>query len=388
MSNKTSKRTKAKEPITVRFKKLENGNKSVYLDYYRNGKREYEFLKLYLIPVRTPADKAANTQTLQLANAVKSKRIVELQNNEHGFSNSGTRGRINVIDYIKALAEKKLTKSGRKRGEFQSYNSLIYHLTKYTGDKTIFKQVDKAFCQGFIDYLKTATNSNRGNIGKPLNVNTQLAYLRLFETVLYAAIIDEIINFNPVKQIKPENKPKYQKLEIIYLTIDEVKVLENTDCFNDKIKQAFLFSCYTGLRFSDVKGLTWGQLQKDNNGDTFINYVQKKTQKQQYLPIPQKAVEYLPPKAEAKDTNNIFDLPSGNYINIQLKQWAFLAKITKNLSFHVARHTYATILLSLGAGMEVISENLGHSDLKTTQNHYAAIENKVQRAAVNLFDKI
>jgi integrase len=164
--------------------------------------------------------------------------------------------------------------------------------------------------------------------------------------------------------------------------------LKNTECFNDKIKQAFLFSCYTGLRLSDVKDLTWGKLQKDNNGGLFINYIQKKTKKQQYLPIPQKAVEFLPDKASAKDTDTVFDLPSGNYINIQLKQWAFLAKITKNLSFHVARHSYATILLSLGAGIETISKNLGHSEIKTTQSHYAAIENKLQRASVNLLDKL
>jgi len=68
--------------------------------------------------------------------------------------------------------------------------------------------------------------------------------------------------------------------------------------------------------------------------------------------------------------------------------WAVLAGVKKHLTFHVARHTYATALLSLGAGIETISKNLGHSDMKITQAHYAAIENKLQRAAVNLFDKI
>jgi len=389
MSNRKKATSKAKEPIKLRTKQLANGNQSLYLDYYTDGQRQYEFLKLYLIPEKTPINKSTNVQTLELANAIKAQKIVELQNTAHGFSMKKARANVNVIDYIKELAERNRQKKGAgKRGTFQSYNSLINHIEKYSGNKTTFKQIDKKYCEGFIDYLRTATNSNYGKEGKTLNVNTQVGYRRMFETVFYAAIADEIMTINPFKQIKPENKPKENKTEIVYLTLDEVKALENAQCFNPKIKQAFLFSCYTGLRYSDVKGLTWGKLQKDNNGDTFINYVQKKTQKQQYLPIPQKAAEFLPNRSDAKDVDNVFNLPSGSYVNVQLKQWAFAANVTKNLSFHVARHTYATILLSLGAGIETISKNLGHSEIRTTQSHYAAIENKLQRQAVDLFDKL
>ncbi|GHV56564.1 tyrosine recombinase [Bacteroidia bacterium] len=386
MSNKKQKQQKAKEPIKMRLKRLANGNQSIYLDYYKDGKREYEFLKLYLMPERTPADKDTNAQTLRLANAVKSKRVVELQNNAHGFNNGGTRSKANVIDYIKAVADKKRIKAGGgKRTTAATYLALAWHIEQYSGLKTTFRQVDKNYCSGFIDYLQKAKNRNNG---LPLNENTQRGYMKKFEAVINAAIADEVTNTNPFKQIKPENKPQKHKTEISYLTIDEVKLLENTDCLSPIIKQGFLFSCYTGLRFSDVQNLTWGKLQTDNNGGTFINYVQKKTQKQEYLPIPQKAVEFLPDKADAKDTDKVFYLPSGGYTNLQLKTWAALAGLKKHLTFHVARHTYATILLSLGAGIETISKNLGHSEIKTTQAHYAAIENKLQRAAVNLFDKL
>lgn len=71
-----------KEPIRIRRKKLENGNFSLYLDIYINGKREYEFIKLYLIPEKTKADKEVNRQTLQLDNSIKARRIVEIQNGE------------------------------------------------------------------------------------------------------------------------------------------------------------------------------------------------------------------------------------------------------------------------------------------------------------------
>jgi len=198
-----------------------------------------------------------------------------------------------------------------------------------------------------------------------------------------------VININPFKQIKPENKPKKRKVEISYLTIDEVRTLEKTAYSSlPVIRSAFLFACYTGLRFSDVAGLTWGRLQKDNNGGMFINYVQKKTGKQEYLPIPKRTVEFLPERDGAKDDEKVFRLPSGGYVNLHLKHWAELAGIKKKVTFHVGRHTYATSLLSMGAQIEVISKNLGHSEIKTTQAHYAAIENKLQRAAVNLFDKL
>jgi integrase len=387
MSNKKIT-TKAKEPIKLRTKKLANGNQSIYLDFYKDGQRQYEFLKLYLVPEKTPIDKSTNAQTLELANAVKAQKIVELQNTEHGFSVKSGRSKTNVIDYILMLAEKKQAKTqrgGSLRTTHPTYLGLTHHLKQYAGDKFTFKQVDKKFCEGFIEYLRTAKNNNNG---LSLNENTMFGYMKNFEAVLNTAISDEVTNTNPFKQIKQENKPKKRKTEIVYLTIDEVQKLENTESLNPIIKQTFLFSCYTGLRFSDVQALEWGKLQKDNNGGMFINYRQKKTQKQEYLPIPQKAVDYLPNRTGAGDTERVFKLPSNVYVNAQLQAWAGLAGVKKHITFHIARHTYATILLSLGAGIETISKNLGHSEIKTTQAHYAAIENKLQRDAVNLFDKL
>ena len=94
------KQIKVKEPIRLRTKKLSNGNESLYLDIYTDGKRDYEFLKLYIIQERTKEDKEKNAQTLKLANAIKSKRIVELQNEEHGFNTNSIKSKANFINYI------------------------------------------------------------------------------------------------------------------------------------------------------------------------------------------------------------------------------------------------------------------------------------------------
>ena len=390
MSNK-KKTPKVKEAIKLRYKKLTNGNKSIYLAHWNNSnnKWEYEFLKdLYIIPDTAPANKEANDNTLRLANAIKAKRIVELQNTAHGFTNNGTRSKVNVIDYIKKIAEEKRIKAGGKeRGTFQGYNALAKQIEAYSGLKTAFKQVDKTYCNGFLNYLTTATNQNRGMKNKPLNENTRFWYMKMFEAVLNAAINDEIITVNPFKQIKPESKPAKHKAEICYLTIDEVKALEAVPCYNPIVKQSFLFSCYTGLRFSDVSNLTWGKLQKDNNGDVFINFIQEKTNKQEYLPIPQKAINNLPDRNDAKDSDKIFNLQSGGFINLQLRQWTAAAGITKHIHFHVARHTYATLLLSLEVPIETVSKNLGHSEIRTTQI-YAKVVNAAQRAAVDKLDSL
>ena len=386
MSNKKKATTKAKEPIKLRTKQLANGNQSLYLDFYKDGQRQYEFLKLYLVPETAANGKEVNAETLRLANAVKAQKIVELQNTAHGFTVKSGRSKMNVLDYITDIADKKRIKAGGgKRTTAMGYLALAKQIEAYSGLNTTFKQIDKKYCAGFIEYLKTAKNKNNGLI---LSENTAFGYMKKFEAVLNTAITDEATNTNPFKQIKQENKPKKRKTEIIYLTIDEVHKLEKTESLLPYIRQAFLFSCYTGLRFSDVQALTWGKLQTDNNGGTFINYIQKKTQKQEYLPIPQKAVEFLPDRAGAADTDRVFYLPSGGFVNVHLKAWAALAGVKKHITFHIARHTYATLLLSLGAGIETISKNLGHSEIKTTQAHYSAIENKLQRQAVNLFDKL
>jgi len=394
MGSKKKEVKKAKEAIRLRLKPLagttketpiKDGNWSYYLDYYKDGVREYEFLKLYLIPEITAEDKQKNVNTKSLAEKIQTKRLNEFNHMEHGFSISKDRSAVKVIDYIKSLAEKKRIKTGFGRSTTaMSYLTLAKHIEVYSGRNTTFKQIDKKYCNGFIDYMNTAQKKD----GVPLYHNTQVAYISFFIATLNTAIADEIITINPFDQIKPENKPKKQQNEIIYLTIEEIKILENTQGISPYIKQAFLFSCYTGLRFSDIKDLTWGMIQKDNNGEILIKYRVKKTDKPEELPMPQKAVKLLPDKGTAKDTDKIFSLPSNMYANLQLKAWAEVAGIKKHLTFHVARHTYATILLSLGASMEVISKNLAHSDLKITQVHYAAIQNKQQRAAVNLFDKL
>jgi hypothetical protein len=185
MNNRKKHTPKAKEPIKVRFKKLANGNQSIYLDYYNEGKREYEFLKLYLIPEKTPIDKETNNQTLQLANAIKSKKIIELQNITHGFKFSSIKQKMRLVDYLQTIAAEKKQEAGNVvKGEHQSYTAVIKHILQYSGEQTTFKQVTKDYCSGFIAYLHKADNSvYRKGVSETftsglLSENTKCAYVR------------------------------------------------------------------------------------------------------------------------------------------------------------------------------------------------------------------
>ena len=387
-NNKKTSIPKAKEPIKVRLKQIANGNHSIYLDYYNNGKREYNFLKLYLVPETTPAAKEANANTLRLANAVKAQKIVELQNSEFGFKSSNIKQKARLIDYLQAISAEKKQMS---KNYAHIYDALIRHIKQYCGDQTTFKQVNKEFCIGFMDYLKTTENTlyKRGVSetfpSGMLSENTKYCYIKTLNAALNKAVRDGILTSNPLNLLSRQEQPKRQLDNREYLTIDEVKQLVKTPCRKPIIKNAFLFSCFSGLRFSDVRTLTWGQIMIDNEGQQVIKFTQQKTNKPEHLQLSNEALKFLPERNEAKNSDIIFPLQKNGYMNETLKCWILAAGITKRVTFHVGRHTNATILLSLGVPIETVSKILGHSDIHTTQI-YAKVIDKNKREAVSKLD--
>jgi integrase len=385
---KQSKQLKAKEPVRMRFKQLGNGNQSIYLDIYMDGKRVYDFLKLYIVPELTKSDKESNRQTLELANTIKAQKIVELQHDAAGFSNNGLKQKANFIDYVQKLLDEKKQEAGSMH---QQYNVLVRHLEQYAGGRTTFRQVTKDYCTGFIEYLKTAENAaypagaSETYTSGLLSQGTQYQYTKLLNTVLNRAVTDGILPSNPFNRLKRNELPTRPESNREYLTIDEVKQLIKTDCINPSVKSSFLFSCFTGLRFSDVRSLKWGDVQTDNEGGGIIRFMQKKTGKHENLQVSSEALKFLPERGMAKDKDTIFRLTTNCCTNNILKGWAFAAGIKKRVTFHVARHTNATLLLSLGVPIETVSKLLGHSDIHTTQI-YAKVIDKNKRAAVNKLD--
>lgn len=374
-----------KEPIRIRQKELANGNISLYLDIYIGGKRKYEFLKLYLIPEKTREDKEKNRQTMQLANSIKSKRIVEYQNGEFGFKSNYKLDAL-FFDYYRAMCEKRHG-NPESRGNWGNWYSCLHHLMKYEKNERItFADITPEWVQGFRDYLDNEavawSHDYRKRIkDKPLARNSKLSYFNKLRACLNQAFEDRIIPVNPcrgVERFRPEEGTR------MYLTIDEVRLLAQTDCEYPRIKDAFLFSCMTGLRRSDILRLKWGDIHKQ--GDfTRIIFRQKKTDGQEYLDITPQAAQLM---GDPKGINDpIFeDIHSPSCTNKAVQEWVLNAGIHKKISFHCARHTFATMMLDLGTDIYTVSKLLGHRDLSTTQIYVKVLDKNKQKAVSNIPD--
>lgn len=370
---------KAKEPIRIRFKAIANGNKSIYLDCYHNGKRSYEFLKLYLIPETTEAAKVQNANIMQVANAIKAQRMIELANNQAGIKANTQLSKMLLVDWMQVY-QKSLIRDGKTYGA--TINNTIKMINEYQKG-ILLKDVDKVFCIGIIDYMR---NKYRMSNGKPLSAVTIANNTRALSCALNKAVRDGVINQNPLHTLSASEKPQIPQSKREFLSIEEVKALISTDCDLPIVKQAFLFSCFCGLRVSDVEALTWGMISKDN-GNYVCNIVMKKTKEQLYLPLSKEALKWLPNRGEAKDQDKVFPLPFDSCVYKYLQQWVRAAGITKHVSFHVSRHTFATMMISLGSDLYTVSKLLGHTNIKVTEV-YAKLVNAKKFEAVNLVNDV
>ena len=147
---------------------------------------------------------------------------------------------------------------------------------------------------------------------------------------------------------------------------------------------AYLFSVYCGLRISDIRALKWCNIVNED-GQPKINIIIQKTKTPISIPLYGEAQKWLPEKGEAKDDDKIFVLPASVNLSVGLDNWAKKAGIKKHVTFHTARHTFATMMLTLGADLYTTSKLLGHANVATTQI-YAKIVDKKKIEAVNLVD--
>ena len=368
--------------MTLRTKPVSKGRQSYYLDIYKDGQRKYEFLKLYLVPATNEAAKIQNANTEQAAKAIRNQRELEIIQGKGGLA-PVSNSKLLLLDWMEEYRKIKLA-TGQSNERALSVEKVIAHLKAYAGEKTKLSAVDSDFCKGFVAYLGNATSGKHTQNPKPLASSTANAYFQLFTSALNEAVRQKKIATNPVLYLSREDKKpiKAEKSNRTFLTIEEVKQLAATDFKNESIKQAFLFACFTGLRISDIRNLTWGNIV-ERNGSFFVTITMQKTREPLTIKLNKQAAKWLPKKNATKE---VFDLPVYNaIINDNLKRWAKKAGIEKSLCFHMSRHTFATMELTLGADLYVVSKLLGHNDVSVTQI-YADIINKKREEAVDLMD--
>lgn len=369
---------KAKEPVRIRYKKLANGNISVYFDIYHpdSGKREYEFLRIYLIPEVDNRAKAINAQTMKLVKTIQAKRIIQLTTDIHGISNVKERSKILLRDYLVSYADN-MGKSLK-----QGIYSLIYHLKRYKQDDIQIGKLDKDYILGFINYIENAQiEHSERNRGKTLSNNTQALYFKYLKMALNEAVVDDIIPFNPILSIKKKRRPTSKQVEREFLTEEELQRFASTDFSNDLLKRAFMIGCLTGLRHCDIKQMKWNNVGVIKNGVKSIKLIQQKTQASVSIPLNDNIIKWLPEQGDAKDSDFVFKgLITLGRTNEILPQWATKAGIDKHLTFHVSRHTFAVTAIEKGVDIYVVSKILGHKSVTITEIYAKVLDKSKQKA--------
>lgn len=378
MARKTSAKN-SKETVRLREKKLANGVRSLYLDIYVNGKRSYEFLKLYLIPETNPQAKVQNENTMRSANTIKLNRILEITNNKAGLKNTSIRAKMLLKDWMETFRQAQEQKGVKDQ---KLIHNTIHALTAYNINVAM-RDVNRDYIIGLTNFLR---NDYRSPRGKKLKDYSVINYLGCLRNALNMAVREDVIADNPIMKLSAQDKIKAPESQREFLTIEEVQQLEATDSPYPHIKQAFLFACYTGLRCSDVRSITWGKIVKD--GEKYrLHTVMFKTKRPFYIPLSKKAMQWMPERGDKTDDDLIFEnIPVQVNTKLYLQPWLDKAGITKPITFHCSRHTFGTMMLILGADIYTTSKLLGHTKVEVTQI-YAKIINKKKDDAVSLIDQ-
>ncbi|MEO2062275.1 MAG: site-specific integrase [Christiangramia sp.] len=261
-------------------------------------------------------------------------------------------------------------------GTFERYRTAKKHVEEYIFKEYRLKDipvknVDHSFITGFEYFLKTKRKCSH---------NTAVKYITNFKKIIRIAIANNWISRDPFLHWKA-------KLKIVdreFLSEDEIQKLIQKEFQTDRldlVKDIFLFSCFTGLAYADVKKLSENNLVIGIDGNKWIKVNRTKTDSRTNIPLLPTALEIIKKYSDRPDASTkLLPILTNQKMNAYLKEIGDLCKIRKNLTFHLARHTFATtITLSNGVPIESVSKMLGHKNLKTTQHYAKILDQKVSQ---------
>lgn len=361
-------------PVHLRTKKIAQGKESIYLDIVKDGMRKKEFIGLYLIPEKTRADKVINRATMKTAEEIRAKRIVELMEGKVGIGKKPDK-----VDLLEWFEEQRLYYYDNDNMNYsKTIHNLIRHLKIFHPRKLMLSDVKPAFIRKFLEYLRS---DGANKFGGRLCDETIYTYFTVFSILMNKAVRLELIISNPFHKLSQAEKPQRRTKKKEYLTLSEVKRMAEAECDDWRVKYAFMFCCFTGLRYIDVSRLKWKHIVEVGDGKYQIELIQQKTKEPVYIPLSANALKWLPERGYDGRENYIYKFRDRSIIYDYLKKWGDAAGIDKHLTFHMSRHTCATLLLYYGTDLYTVSKILGHTSIKTTQI-YAKIADEMKRTAV------
>jgi integrase len=368
--------------VKLREKSLSAGRISFYLDIYHNRKRYYEFLNIYASR-KKPTEE--DREKKRLAGEIRARREHELIVEDNG-----------LIDKRKKMAD--------FVGFFEGYigskarngqrTATLSQLRAFVGNKSLpISRLNTEWMTDFQQFLLTRVSSN-----------TVLTYLKNVNGALNELVRKQVISRNPWHDVPRHDRLRRKDEKRTAWTLDQLQLLANTPCnIKPQFKEAYFFACFTGLRWSDVNGLTWANIIRKRMDDVeqwFIHFEQQKTESVEYFPLSDQAIDILKRRETNREGESQYIFPlvketNPKYyrvhskVNYALKKWAKTAGLDHTkMRFHTGRHTYATNLLEVTNGdLYTVSKLLGHKSIRTTQI-YAQVRDKMKVAAVKSLPKL
>lgn len=378
-------------------KVLSDGRESLFLDYYfgyqkvfsdKLGKevmrkdRKREFLKLYLWQApRTPMERQNNKETLELAKKIRFERGQQLLEDVEGYRLKKNR-EINFLDYFQNYIEKYTKKDYRMvEVALHRFKDFLNETPEYNkfAKKIKPEQITKDMVEAYTEYLQS----------RSVGEGAKSIYARFKKVVKYAIEHDVMIK-NPCMGVVI--KVDEQQLKKDVLSLEEIQLLVKTHYENENpnIRRAFVFCLYSGLRFCDVKDLTFANVDYSNK---LLKFEQNKTKGHSassgvVIPLNDDLLRLIGnPETPNDRDENIFKLPTYESSSKSLKRWVKRSGINKKISWHCARHSFAVNILNNGANIKTVASLLGHSGLKHTEKYTRAIDS-LKQDAINSLPKL
>lgn len=373
---------------------LSDGRESLFLDYYfgyqmvysekldkqvAKKDRKREFLKLYLWQApRTPIERQQNKETLELAKKIRFERGQELLESVEGYRLKKERN-INFLEYFQSYIDKYTKKDIRMLDvALKRFIDFLNDTPEYNKYAKRIKpeQITKDMVEAFTEYLQ----------GRSVGEGAKSIYAR-FKKVIKYAIEHDVMLKNPCTGISIKVDDQQLKKEV--LSPEEIQQLIAThyEHENPNIRRAFIFCLYCGLRYCDVKDLTFANVDFSNK---LLMFEQNKTKGHSassgvVIPLNDGILKLIgKPSSPDKRDEVIFPLPSYEMCLKALGRWVKRAGINKHISWHCARHSFAVNILNNGANIKTVASLLGHSGLKHTEKYTRAIDSLKQEAINSL----
>ena len=356
--------------VTLRTRPLKNGMLSYYLDYYP-GYRDQETMKtirheglniyIYANP-KNERERNFNATMLEKAEAIRCRRFESIVNDRYDFFDRH-KLKADFLEYYRRQLRK----------HDQKWEFVYHHFYNFVHGKCTFEEIDIDLCNKFREYLLNAKQLRRdGRISK----NSASGYWSTFRGLLKILYRNQLIKTNIndfLDKIETEDTPKD------YLSVEELYKLAETPCKKPILKTAALFSCLTSLRISDILSLQWHEIVDFAAGGKCVHTITQKTKTEDIIPISDEALQLIGYSPEK--TGLVFKGLKRSWTQQPMKEWIRKAGITKNITFHSYRRTYATLQGAAGTDIRTIQSNMAHKSITTTQRYMKVVDSNKREAS-------